>query len=450
MWTNEEEEAKLAVDDEEVEIVTEFLLGLDLTTGAAQPNRPQNPEGISAERYQFVIQRLLLQQSGNLFASVNDAFAHEWSEFSREDFDALQRDARDHDYVVSDLTLKDIYNKTRKAAQSSQNRLSNSTTPMRAGGARAAQLFKHCKQVDLVTEAARLCPKTGSDCKTDTWMYIAAAVLGLPYDDSSTLLKALHGCYPPMTEETEGETPSTMENTGLNRSPCNLLHMMEPKYVFDSTSCVIALPVLDLDEARAWNGKPYRVIILCDNDKLQRAAHQEIAQRLGITMTNSKAATDRDIEKAISLLSHVLKLSAYSLENMPPPPSTKGAALWKLYRNKLVAARAVYSSFTSGRVTADKLKNRVVVPTAKELSRKIIATVDLGVLNQDIEKVVFPDPILLTAKSSVNWTKKFAFQMMAEAEPTDEFEAQTREYDTILGKTVDVSSHDDGSRSYTS
>ena len=440
------EEAKLAVKDEEIEIVTEFLLRLDLTTDSAQPNRPRNPEGMTAERYHFVTQRLLLQQTGNLFASVDDAFFHEWSEFKREDFVSLLRDAEKHKQVVSDLTLKEIYNKTREAAKSKQNAVSHSKSLMRAGGSIPARL---CKQVDLVAEAAHLCPKTGTDCKTDTWIYIAAAVLGLDNEDSSELLKALRGCYPPETEETQGRDPATIENTGLNRSPFNLMHMMEQKYVFDATSCVLAIPILDLNEIKRWNGSSYRVIVLCDDDKFQRVSHQEIAQSVGITMTNVVAATTDDTEKAISLLSHVVKFSAYALENMPAPPSTNGAALWQLYRKKLVAARSLYCTMT-GRMRPDELQNKVVLPTAKVLSRKIIPVVDLGVLNQGIEKVVFPDPLLLAAKSSVNWTRKFAFQMIAEAEPTDEFESQLREYDTILGKTVDVGSHDDGSRSFTS
>ena len=166
-------------------------------------------------------------------------------------------------------------------------------------------------------------------------------------------------------------------------------------------------------------------------------------------MTNVVAATAIDMEKAISILSHVVKFSAYALENMPAPQSTKGAALWQLYQKKLVVARSLYSTI-SGRVRPEELENKVVLPTAKALSRKIVPVIDLGVLNQGIEKVVFPDPLLLAAKSSVNWTRKFSFQMIAEAEPTDEFESQLLEYDTMLGKTVDVGSHDDGSRSLTS
>ena len=34
-------------------------------------------------------------------------------------------------------------------------------------------------------------------------------------------------------------------------------------------------------------------------------------------------------------------------------------------------------------------------------------------------KAAYPDPILVTYKSSINWTRLLHFQLMAEAEPTD-------------------------------
>jgi hypothetical protein len=238
-----------------------------------------------------------------------------------------------------------------------------------------------------------------------------------------------------------------MHNTGFNRSPCNLLHMMDQKDVFDLTSCVILLPVMDLDEARAWTGQSYCVIVLCDNEKLGRATHQQVAQRVGLTSTNAAAATKVDIAKARDLLTHVLKFSAYALENKPPPPSIRGARLWEKYKDQLKAARSLYASIV-GDVTRNDLKNRVVIPVAKELVGKIVAKVDLGILNEGAGKVVYPDPLLLTCKSSVNWTRKFAFQMMAEAETTDRFEHQSEQDDSILGQDVEFGSQNDGSRSY--
>jgi len=300
--------------------------------------------------------------------------------------------------------------------------------------------------VDLVAGAAHLCPKTGADCKTGTWMYVAASVLGLSPEDPLLLMKSLCGSLPPPDIHNQEDKPSTMHNTGLNRSPCNLLRMMEQKYLFDLSSCVIALPVMKVDEAKAWTGKPYRVVVLCDNEKRGRATFQQVAQRVGLTTTNATAATKDDLEDAVTLLAQILKFSAYALESKPSPPSRRGTALWAKYRDQLQSYRSLYASLMG--VSRDNIKNRVMVPTAKKLIDKRAAVVDLGALNQGVSKVVYPDPLLLTFKSSVNWTRKFAFQMIAEAEMIDSFEQQ-REQDSVLGKEIEFGSNcDDGSRSY--
>ena len=139
-----------------------------------------------------------------------------------------------------------------------------------------------CTDVKLVEEAAYLCPKTAPDGKTDTWIYVAVAVLGLPVserptgDEIMTMRKALRGCYPPKSSTgTSGKTTqkSTMHNTGLNRAPCNLLSTVDQRYIFDSSAYLYVRPVMNLNEAKAWDGGSYSVLILCDNEKYQRSTH---------------------------------------------------------------------------------------------------------------------------------------------------------------------------------
>ncbi len=74
------------VRDEEIDAVSNLLQNLDLTTQVSPRNPTQYPEGMSAERFHYVTLRLLQQQSGNLFASLDAAFTHEWSTFEEADF----------------------------------------------------------------------------------------------------------------------------------------------------------------------------------------------------------------------------------------------------------------------------------------------------------------------------------------------------------------------------
>ena len=52
---------------------------------------------------------------------------------------------------------------------------------------------------------------------------------------------------------------------------------------------------------------------------------------------------------------------------------------------------------------------------------KIVAKIDLADMTPPTEDVtpVYPDPLLLAYKSSINWTRLLGFQLMAEAEPQD-------------------------------
>lgn len=93
-------------------------------------------------------------------------------------------------------------------------------------------------------------------------------------------------------------------------------------------------------------------------------------------------------------------------------------------------------------------KNKVMVPTVKDLINERVTVIDLGALNPGNSNVAFSDPLLLTFKSSLNWTQKFGFQMIAEAEVLDGF-AQHREQDSLVGKSITLGDNcDDGSRSY--
>ena len=60
------------------------------------------------------------------------------------------------------------------------------------------------------------------------------------------------------------------------------------------------------------------------------------------------------------------------------------------------------------------------VATAQRPEAKIVAKIHLARMTPSGDVVpAFPDPLLLSYKSSINWTRYFRFQMMAETEPVD-------------------------------
>ena len=417
-----------AVTDAEIETVGQHLSVLDLrkqtNEGTTQLFNP--PEGMDPVRFQFVAFRMLQQHEGKLFASVHEAFSHEWVKFDRTDFDALLRNKDTHRSLLTDEIVKSIYQTTRDAAMNEKTSLSSSPNPMI--WVNHARL---CEDAELVAEAAHLCPKTGFEGKADTWIYVAQAVLGLEVSDTPTnddilvLRKAIRGCH-------------SMHSTGLNRSPCNLLSMMDQRYIVDSAACVFVLPVMDVLEAKAWNGGSYKVLILCDDDNLLRASHQQVAMRVGLSRTNAANATTSDVAKAIELLSCVLKFCAYALEKMPGPPGK----LWTKLKNELLKRRALYT--TIQRLPVGSINGKIIVPTANDVGRKVVAKVDLNQSCRGLDNFAFPDPILLAYKASVNWSRKFGFRLIAESEPTESFE---HDEDFLIGKNVDLSSLESESKS---
>ena len=343
----QKDDAVCLMDD--VQALVDHLASMqfsDGTVGAEEMEQP--PPGMAPSRYMKALVFLHHYRSGKAFATVDSILKSEWVTVAESDFSSMFRSPDDVDNFETEI-VKEVYNCTRDAARDERNVASNSTRPMLAGGAEPAKLVR--KQFDLVAEGAHLCPRTGPDCKTDTWIYVAAAVLGLRTDDHGVLLKALRGSLsgPRARETAEGgddeesdgakienkRAPPTMPSTGLNRSPFNLLYMMEQKYIFDMQSCVLALPVMSAVQAKTWKGTSYSVIVLCDDQKNKPGTAEIVAQSLRLTESVVSVASEDDITSALDLLCSVLRFAAFCLDSMPSPHGPNGKKLWVKYKTQL-------------------------------------------------------------------------------------------------------------------
>ena len=195
---------------------------------------------------------------------------------------------------------------------------------------------------------------------------------------------------------------------------------MEKERYFDESPGAIVLPVYDVDEAKAWCGEAYSVLILCTS-RLNITPAQ-MAVRIGLSSTDRefvKRASNTDLQKAAALLTTVVKASAYCLENLEPPENEQARGLWDRYRDSLSLARGNVETIT-GRQNGE-LEGCVGVPTTRNIpdGSKFIAKVNLANMAPSSGTPAYPDPILVAYKSSVNWTRLWHFQLMAEEEPTD-------------------------------
>lgn len=366
---------------------------------------------LAKENQQFAQQVGRLDGTG--FATVRDVFCtQEWVSSDAEDYEALVRSDQ-HEYTACP-PLQEIYNATVIEALKPHNTALSSPTSMNVEHLSSVRLCGPKGAENYVD--ATLCPKSGAELNADTWLYVAAAVLGMDSDDRldrECLYKAIRGSLPPAGSAKT--ITATTDLTGLNRCPFNSLSMMEHKTWFDSYSGILVLPILSVHHARCWKGGPYSVMILCNHVK-QTAAH-DVAVRIGLTRTDLGAenrCTKQDVRTAQELLTQVVKASAFCLEKKEGPDHGNSKGLWKSFKAHMNGCQTLMTTMNEEHDYAGK----VPVPVIGDRTDKFIVKIDLASMGTNgKDTLAFPDPVLLAYKSSINWTRLYGFQMLAESEP---------------------------------
>lgn len=361
------------------------------------------------------------RKSGSHFCKMVELLGNHWVQYGIDDFKAISRNweafGRNVDNASSHVVQ--VYSATRREALDPLTSISKSQNRMLVNGLTPVRLCSSAETINFA-DKAHLCPKNGKNKKAYTWIYAAAAVLGMPFDtqeDRIALCKAICGSVSP-------GNLSVIPASGLNRSPFNLLSFLDQEVWFDKKPGVVVLPVMNEDEARGWNGQSYEILILC-NDVPGKASAHAISERIGLTTTKHNLIQDAnrdEVSKAVSLLSRVVKASAFCLEDKEGPDGGRAAELWTKFQTELAMTRQMSAAMMDPN-PADNLLGRILVPIAKEIrpEGKMAAKIDLAMMIPVGDGVIpaFPDPLLLAYKSSINWTRYYRFQLMAEAEPSE-------------------------------
>ena len=275
--------------------------------------------------------------------------------------------------------------------------------------------------------------------KCDTWLYAVAAVLGMPSEterDRQSLYRAIRGTIEsenvsPTNEATDyrigGEKKRggpTKGKTGINRSPFNLLGFASQKEWFDERAGLLILPIVSLDDAKAWDGSPYSVLAVCNTAGAsigQDVSPDEIASNVFLNRTTVTRADAMDIKVALLLLKDMVKASAVCVAEKHGPDNKRAKKLWESYMKGLRIMQSTIRC-TLGLSTEESARCVLVPEPSTQLPEgKIVAKIDLAhtsTVTKDLEPA-YPDPMLLAFKSSVNWTLAYDFQLMAEAEVSE-------------------------------
>ena len=365
---------------------------------------------------QDVVDSTKARERGILYSYAEELLGLKWESYAPDDYAQLRRDWPTYlGTLPDDSALRIVYSKTRSKAYEPNSYAAISTALSTVNGAHPVRLcaFPNCEEH---ADKAHLCPKTGISGKTDTWLYVAAAVLGMrcdTEDDRMALSKALRGSHPVGSR-------SVTSHTGLNRSPFNLLLFMEQRRYFDEAPGVLVLPVLNVQSAKEWTGGPYSVIVLCSSF-IRTITPSQMAVRIGLTSTEEafvEEASLGDLDMAVATLCAVVKASAYCVEKLPAPQSHRATELWNKYLDAIHEKRV---STQAASLTPTNLAGKIPVPCrVRDIPNgKIIAKINLANMAPERGVGAYPDPLLLAYKSSINWTRQHSFQLMAEGEPSD-------------------------------
>ena len=96
-----------------------------------------------------------------------------------------------------------------------------------------------------------------------------------------------------------------------------------------------------------------------------------------------------------------------------------GEKYWEKYSDGLIGTRILASNTTGG--PYHQFSGKILVPTTAHAlpGGKYVVKISLSLMATAGSRPAFPDPLLVAYKSSINWTRIYSFQMMAEAEPHD-------------------------------
>ena len=356
---------------------------------------------------------------GTAFADLSSICTGKHEMLDSSDYQQVVRNWDENQFTVDEL--REVYATNRSEALVADNLVSMSPSLMSSSHSAVRLTGKVTKRI---AQKAHLCPKTGVTMKCDTWLYAVAAVLGMPSEteqDRKSLYRAIRGSKASPDNDESKRAEPTKSKTGINRSPFNLLGFASQKEWFDERAGLLILPIMSLDDAKAWDGSPYSVLAVCNTLGAsigQDVSPDEIASNVFLNRTPVSRADSIDVQVALLLLKQMVKASAVCVAEKHGPDNKRAKKLWESYTKSLRTVQSTLRCTLGLSVEESAMSVLVPEPNPQLPDGKIVAKIDLAhtsTVTKDLQPA-YPDPMLLAFKSSVNWTQANDFQLMAEAE----------------------------------
>ena len=237
-----------------------------------------------------------------------------------------------------------------------------------------------------------------------------------------TVQKAIHGAT---TVPSKGDGKQIrVDHTGIKHSAPNVIRLYGQAAFFDADPGLIIVPILTLDEVKAWKGEPYDALAMAGEVTEKVEGHGNVitsdfptvCQRIRMTTEGGREANHREIEAGRELLTSVLLGMAYSLVFRSPD---REPHLTRDQRKMLTGYRKQFP--------ADEKDVLVPEPNPDAPAPMRVRVVEFrGATDvHDETKNLAPDPLLLAVRAAINWSRRRGQQLLAAAEPPpDAFETE--------------------------
>jgi hypothetical protein len=242
--------------------------------------------------------------------------------------------------------------------------------------------------------------------------------LGFPiYNDETaiheiewdTLQKAIHGAKPK-------EGGNRMAHTGIKHSVFNKIRLGCQVDFFDQKPCVLIIPIMDLEEAKKWNGAGYNALVMCGSFEGTDAS--TACQRILMTKKERVALQEMEIEKARHLLEAVILGMAYSLLNCFVSTlsflDNDSRDRFRELRNVFLIRTGVAKG-----VVVPKVRP-VGIPDSQPVESLKVRVVEFSDHNEATGGHPAPDPLLLAVKAAINWSRLNYQALRAAGAPPEE------------------------------
>jgi hypothetical protein len=250
-----------------------------------------------------------------------------------------------------------------------------------------------------------------------------------------TVQKAIHGATT-TASSAAGEKEKRATHTGIKHSVPNIIRLKGQAEYFDKRPCLLIVPILTLDKAKAWKGEGYDALVLAGEIRGERAGVQNallvqfstVCIDVGMYTEGGREANREEIEQGCTLLTSFLLGMAYSLKRRTP---ARDRHLTQKQRTKLEGFRAQFPA------DAKHVLVPVPNPNAPEPLRVRVVefrgAAEVDDVTKKQQRHLAPDPLLLAVRAAINWSRRRGQPLLAAAEPVPdvyetEYEREMEQY----------------------